>query len=206
MKYFCTGRVQPERTAVYFDQMTVESVDGVEAVVSCDASQIAVVLDVPWNDVVSVRNRAKEVSEIVVGALGFSKGYGYSVEITQVTEQEGKSHVFGVMPAKTLQIGTDHIPAFHRALQLSAKHVVFRRALRDYLRAITDEIDCAFYCYRAIEAIKSAFPGEGKPQWDAMHSALGTNEDAVKNIVQAYANLVRHGNWISAKPTTSCST
>ena len=132
---------------MWFDQMAVESADGVKATVACDSSQIAVVLEVPWNDVISAHVRAKEFSEIVVGALGFSKGYGYSVEVTQITEQDGKSHVFGVMPAKTLQIDTDHLPAFHRALQLSAEQVVFRRALRDYLRAITDETDCAFYCY-----------------------------------------------------------
>ena len=192
------------RLLLTFHTVCVEFGDNLKSTVSCDSSQIIVVLDVPWDDVVRAHIRAKEVSAIVVGALGFSKGYGYSVEITQVTEQEGESRVFGVMPAKTLQIGTDHIPAYQRALQLSARDIVFRRALRDYLRAITDETDCAFYCYRAIEAIKSTFPGkDDKQQWNAMHAALKTDEDTIKNTVQEYAQPVRHGNWIKERPTTS---
>ncbi len=56
------------------------------------------------NDVPSVdgwttaRNMAESVANIVVGALGFSLWSGYSVELLQVTEQDGTPHVFGVRP------------------------------------------------------------------------------------------------------------
>ena len=87
----------------------------------------------------------------------------------------------------------------NQAAKLSAENVLFRRAIRDYLQAITDVQDGAFYCYRSIEAIKSAFEGKTtSDQWQAMHSALGTDQNTIKIKVQQYADPVRHGNWLEA--------
>ena len=46
MRYVCTGFVHPERANVLFERCELKSKDW-NAVVSCDASQITVVLDVP---------------------------------------------------------------------------------------------------------------------------------------------------------------
>ena len=35
-----------------------------------------------------------------------------------------------------------------------------------------------------------------------MHSTLGTDRTVITNTVKQYADTVRHGNWIRAKPTT----
>jgi hypothetical protein len=135
-----------------------------------------------------------------------SLGSGYSVEILQVTEPDGTPHVFGVRPmvdtpGETLGF-TSHLPVFNRAFRLSGRDVFFRLAVRDYLRAITVVADCASYCYRAIEGIKSAFVFKtGIDRWDDMHSALGTNRTAITSIIKDYADPVRHGNWVNAKPT-----
>jgi hypothetical protein len=62
--------------------------------------------------------------------------------------------------------------------------------------------DCATYSYRAIEGIKSAFVSKtGIDRWDDMHSTLGTDRTAITNTVKLYADAVRHGNWVNAKPT-----
>ena len=207
MKYLCTGRVLPERVNVKFAQIKVGEGD-ISAVVSCDASQLTVVLDIPWDDLVTAHSMAKDVAEIVVGALGFSLGLGYSVEIIQVTRQDA-AYVFGVKPespkpGQTLQIASDHIPSFNQAFHLSASDVFFRLALRDYLRAMTDAKDCAFYCYRAIEAVKSAFEFKTRNDgWNSMHSALGTNKATIENTVKDYADPLRHGNWAKGKLTTT---
>ena len=75
-------------------------------------------------------------------------------------------------------------------------------ALRDFLRAIIDEKDCATYCYRSIEGIKSAFVSKtGNDRWEDMHTALGTERDEITSTVKNYADPVRHGNWVNAKPT-----
>ena len=41
---------------------------------------------------------AEQVAHAVVGALGFSLGLGYSVELIRVMEEDGTSHIFGVSP------------------------------------------------------------------------------------------------------------
>ena len=178
-------------------------------VVSCVVSQVTVVLDdVPSVDGwTTARIMAESVANIVVGALGFSLGSGYSVEILQVTEQDGTPHVFGVRPVgeKPGQtLGMDpYIPAFNRATLLSVEDAFFRFALRDYLRAITEINDCATYCYRAIEGIKSAFEFKtGTDGWDEMHSTLGTEHTVIKNTVKQYADAVRHADWKKMKLTT----
>ena len=94
------AHVHPERADVSFSRVELNLAGGGTAVASCDASQVTVVLD----DVSSVdgwiaaRIVATDVANIVVGALGFSLGSGYSVEILQVTEEDGTPHVFGVRP------------------------------------------------------------------------------------------------------------
>jgi hypothetical protein len=209
MKYVVTGRVHPERADISFSRVEMGFESGGTAVASCDASQITIILNVPSIDGwISAKIMADDVANIFIGSLGFSLGSGYAVELIQVTEEDGTPHVFGVRPegetpGQTLGINP-HIPAFNRALRLSGRDVFFRLALRDYLRAITDVTNCATYCYRAIEGIKSAFVFKtGLDRWDDMHATLDTERDAITTTVKQYADVVRHGNWVNAKPTNN---
>ncbi len=181
--------------------------DGATVLAYCDSSQITVVLDVPqidgWRRAYIM---AEDVANILIGSLGFALGCGYSVEIVQVSEEDGTPHVFGVRPGGD---PPDQILAFEpwdsmyqRARRLSGENIFFRLAIQDYLRAMTDHTDCATYCYRSIEGIKSAFVySTGKDRWDDMHAALGTDRATITANVKDYADPVRHGNWLSAKPT-----
>jgi hypothetical protein len=207
MNYICTGRVHPERADISFGRIEIKFGNDHKAIASCDASQVTVVLDSTAVDGwIAAHIVAADIAGIVVGALGFSLGSGYSVEILQVTEPDGTPHVFGVRPTgetpgETLGFAP-HLPVFNRALRLSGRDVFFRLAVRDYLRAITVVADCAAYCYRAIEGIKSAFVFKtGIDSWDDMHTALGTDRTAITSIVKDYADPIRHGNWVNAKPT-----
>lgn len=203
MNYFCTGRVLPERAAVSFSPIEFSLEDGARAVVSCDASQISVAIEHPTLDGwIAAQMFAVEVASLFVSALGFALGSGYSVEMTQVTEADGTSHVFGVRPTGEpprvdLAVQPDQ-EIFNAALRLSGKDVFFRLAVRDYLRAMTDIRDCATYCYRAIEGIRCAFVSEtGVNSWDDMHAALGTTREEIIAKVKSYADPVRHGNWVN---------
>lgn len=128
--------------------------------------------------------------------------------MVQVTEADGTAHVFGVRPGgeaprDTLSVDPQQ-KSFNRAFRLSGRDVFFRLAIRDYLRAMTEVADCATYCYRAIESIKAAFVHKtGKDGWDDMHAKLGTTKDEITSRVKAFADPVRHGNWVNLKPTDS---
>lgn len=208
MKYVITGRVHPERADIFFGRVEMGIGENGRAVVSCDASQVTVALNVPEVDGwISAMIRAEDIASIVVGALGFSLGSGYWIELIQVTEEDGAPHVFGVRPENPEREGetlayVSHIDVFNRAIRLAARDIYFRLAVRDYLHAINDVADCATYCYRAVESIKSAFVlGTGIDRWDEMHAALGTDEKSIKSTIKQYADPVRHGNWTNAKPT-----
>ena len=207
MKYIVTGRVHPERADISFSKIIWEVSDDGSVAAECDASQITLKLKLAsidgWN---TAFVRAEQFANIIVGALGFSLGSGYSVELIQVTEEDGTPHVFGVRPVgptpdQTLGFAP-HLPILNRVLHLSNKDVFFRLALQDYLRAYTAIIDCATYCYRAIEGIKSSFVFKtGNNSWDEMHSALGTDKQTIEETIKIFADPVRHGNWVNAKDT-----
>ncbi|EAQ66890.1 hypothetical protein MED121_13220 [Marinomonas sp. MED121] len=203
MKYFATGIVHPERAAVSFSKVGMKIEGGGEVVVQCDASQLTVSLDVPSLDGwIAAHITAEDIANIIVGALGFSLGCGYTVEIVQITEEDGTPHVFGVRPrgeSPNEHLGFDpHIPTFNAAYRLAGRDVFFRLSVRDYLNAMTDTKDCATYCFRAIEGIKSSFNS-----WEDMHKALGTDRSEITELVKNYADPVRHGNWVSAPITNS---
>ena len=206
-KYFVTGRVQPERANISFGPVTMTLDGGGTVVASCDASQITVLLDIPTLDGwITAKLAADDFANVVIGALGFSLGSGYWVELIQVTEEDGTPHVFGVRPggdAPGETLGFEpHIEVFNRALRLSGRDVFFRLAVRDFLYGVTDETDCATYCYRAVEGIKAAFVlRSGIDRWDEMHAALRTDRETITTTIKDYADPVRHGNWINAKRT-----
>lgn len=203
MRYVAIGRALPERANIGFGEFTLGDSEKGRITAQCDASQLTILLDRPEiDDLTTAHLAAEHFAQIVVCSLGFSLGSGYSVEIIQVTEEDGTPHVFGV---RHEELKFDpHIPVFNRALNLSFQDLFFRLALRDYTRAITDALDCATHCYRAIEAIKSAFVFKtGKNRWDDMHAALGTNRAIIESTVKKFADPVRHGNWVATKETDS---
>jgi hypothetical protein len=206
-RYIATGRVHPERADINISQIAWEIPDEGRVIISCDSSQLTVITELSYIDGwISAYIAAEHFAYIIIGALGFSLGSGYSVELIQVTEEDGTPHVFGVRPTGDHEDDTlgfsPHGPIMNRAFRLANENIFFRLALRDYLRAIIDHIDCPTYCYRAIESIKSAFAFKsGKDDWVIMHDALGTDKNMIEKDVKFYADSVRHGNWINTPVT-----
>jgi hypothetical protein len=203
MRYYATGRVLPERASVGFSRIQF-AIDSGTVAIACDASQIAVTLDSlssvdGW---ITARVQAELYARVIVSNLGFHKGCGYSVEIVQVTEENGVAHVFGVgVVGLAFAEGSR---AFHRAFELSNRDLYFRLAVQDYVRALTEISDCATYCYRAIESIRSSFgPGDGSKPWADMHAALGTSRGLIDAVIKDFATPIRHGDWTEERPTNS---
>jgi hypothetical protein len=203
MRYIVTGRAHPERANISFELVNV-SISATEFIsAKCESSQLSVVVNVDAVDgTTSAFVTAEHFAQTVVSSLGFALGCGYSVEMIQVIDQEGKALVFGVAPGN-LQF--DHPDLlFNRALRLALEDLFFRLAVRDFMTAITESVDCATYCYRAIESIKSAFAFRtGQDRWDDMHAALQTDRKTIEDRVKDFADPIRHGNWAAIKPTSA---
>ena len=149
MKYIVTGRVQPERADIFFSRVEMGVGTRGKAVLSCDSSQVTVVIESPDVDGwMSAMIQAEELASVVVSALGFSLGSGYSVNLIQVTEEDGTPHVLGVRPSNPEKQGeslgfAEQTEILNRALKLAARDVFFKMAVRDYLQSMTDVGDCA---------------------------------------------------------------
>ncbi|MCL1066022.1 hypothetical protein L2735_04275 [Shewanella olleyana] len=204
MKYFISGKVLPERAAVQFPEIAMDMEENGYMRITCDAGQLNAIFDTPHNDIVGAKLTVEHNAQMIVSALGFSLNCGYSVEIINVfsSDEEDKALVFGVKADTKNEFEQPKV--FNDALLFSSNNVYFRMALRDYMRAITDNMDCAFYCYRALEAItKSYNAGQGAQGWLDLHKDLGTNRYDVDSKVTNFASPVRHGRWAEAKSTTS---
>lgn len=200
MQYIASGRIHPERAAAYFEEIKLKFEGLGYLRIKCDAGQLSAIFDWDGDDVVGAKLTIEHHAQAIASALGFSLNCGYTVEIIsvhQVGSQEGP-FTFGVKGPN--EIPENQLELFNEALHFSTKNVYFRLALRDYMRALVDQHDCAFYCYRAIEAVSQSFIADSsKEGWRNMHLALGTNKDEIIRKVKVYADPVRHGNWVSAK-------
>lgn len=202
------GRVHPERANVCLPRTEFTGSDGAKSHFICDASQFTVVLDdSDVHDPHSAKIRGEQIALMIVSALGLSNGSGYSVEVVNVVDGNGNSYVFGVRPySSELEEDLRMEPmgeVYNDAVNLSSHNIFFRLAVSDYGRALKDEGDCATYCYRAIDSIKSSFSDNDKKGWKLMHEALNTNKDDIYRLIKFYADPARHGNWVKVPDTDS---
>lgn len=135
MRYVATGRVHPERADVtMLPPIVWTGSDGFKITLSCESSQLTVVLDDPPVDgFVAAFLEAKQWARAAVSALSFALGTGYTVELIQLVEESGAVRVFGVRTEELMF--APHEPIFSASIRLSAQDVFFRMALVDYARA-----------------------------------------------------------------------
>jgi len=199
MKYIINGRALPERCNISFDTVTY-NLDEEVVSVTCFNSQIVASLETSVVSVSYAKNRISIVSKMIVGCMGFALGRHYSLDLcTVVIENDAgvilNSYVYEGVGEGQVQSNPDDI--FTKARLLAEKDQNFRIALNDYMSAIEDGSNCAFYCYRAIEAIKQTFAGKSdKQKWQGMHESLGTCREYITKNIKQHADIERHGNWM----------
>jgi hypothetical protein len=204
MKYVIVGRVHPERGDVHFLPSSWKTLGGGLVLVQCDSSQITVSLtDVETVDgYIAAFLLGRTIARTFVASLGFALGTGYTVEMLQVIDESGNAVVFGTRPSGLGFEPSD--PVFVAARSLAGVDPYFRLALHDYMEAFSSDVECAFFCYRAIEAIQASYPAnDDSTRWSAMHAALGTNRSEIDSTIKQFADPVRHGNWVAVKDSTA---
>lgn len=170
MRYIATGRVHPERSGIGFLPIEWRIPGQGAVVVHCEHSQVTIIMNLESIDGwATAFQQAKHFGSLVVSALGFAVGEACRLELVQVSEESGFPHLFGAAPVGRPSNGTLAVATpdaiFNRMIQRGNQDHEFRVALRDYLLAIDDAVDCAWYCHRAIQTVLTAtavLPLEGR--------------------------------------------
>lgn len=198
MRFHIIGRILPERASVEFPPVVWTGPDGVSVSVQCICSQINVYFDWPSPpDLFTIFNSAEHVAEGVVAAFGFTLGTGYSIEMLQLLDSSGQTHVFGVRPGGLEFKNVEQV--FQKTQGLARDDVFFRFALRDYMNAIRSPADCSAYCYRAIESLKIAIEtksGRVESGWFQLREVTGQTKEEFDAVIKKFAHPIRHGNWL----------
>ena len=157
-----------------------------------------------WN-IFDLRNAVKQTVNDIVSIIGFLKGYAYSIEITQVVNDDrGIDYVFGI-DIPCIEERNKNIKLKEKILGIlektSGEHGIFiHRSLNDLIMAMQHPQDTGFYCFRAIESLRHycrvRFNIETElDQWKKVNSISGYDKDHIE-IVRQFALPTRHGDIV----------
>jgi|SRR5471030_91925 len=204
-KYLITGIILPERAQVSFGHpVKVMFAQGlVDMTVSVINNQVAVWIDSPWPwDIHDLRNAVASHLMHQLAVLGFLVGHAYDLELTRIVASDGSvDYVYGIDIPCLAEKRRDKFSheIYNRLLDKTTgpNGVHLNRCFTDLILAMKHPVDTAFYCYRAVEALRNhcgAVNGiVGKdPQWEKFRTVTGVMRDQIDPI-KKQADGVRHG-------------
>jgi hypothetical protein len=207
--YYFQAKVLPERAIISFEFSTVFShyMSGkrAKAKVSAVLNQVAIWVEAEdeW-DIFDLRNCVAYMLNMHFAARSFVTGCAYDFEITRVINRErGIDYVFGInvlaVPASIED--SDLEGSIRKLLQkaVGAEGLFLNRCLADFLSALKDVNDAAFYCYRAVESLRhhcaaiNGMSNENKAkQWEKFRESAQCEESVLLSLKVA-ADPIRHG-------------
>lgn len=207
--YYFQGKVLPERAIISFKFSTsfVHYMSGerAKANVSVVLNQVAVWVEAEneW-DIFDLRNCVAYMLNMHFAARSFVTGCSYDFEITRVINREREiDYVFGinVLMVPTLDEDNDLEGAIRKLLQkaIGPEGLFLNRCFADFLSALKDVNDAAFYCYRAVESLRhhcaalNGLSSESKgKQWEKLRESARCEESVLLSLKDA-ADPIRHG-------------
>lgn len=211
-KYTFFGKVLPERADIHVGpfqgELKAQAFEG-EFCVWVSYSQVTATFS--SNKLVDDTNTLKNVMEHIVRSgvdtLGFAVGCGYDVEITSLSDVEGKPPVvYGVFASAIQNRYSDVAATVTHIFELfqDPRGAYLQRCLADLRQAIRVVSDSGFHCYRAIESLRQFFRIERNVQddaqsWEAFRNEVNVNRTDI-DFVKGFADPRRHGG---TQPITS---
>lgn len=213
--YVLTGRVIPERAVLSVSEIPMlvsggsdvpEGELGVEIILNQIFAKYLSQNEV--TNIFTLRNIVEDAVRSIVDVAGYIHGYAYDVEIVQLTQPNtAMKQVFGidvpVLAGVCEQAGINIHDVIGLLAQPSSYFV--RHALADLRESVKSAKDTAFFCYRAVESLKNAFlvkyqaSGDENTKWELFRTQYQIERDDIMSI-KAFADPVRHGNYVDAKP------
>lgn len=215
--HILTGRVLPERATIDIGQLRFQIVE------TSDVSQGDLSVEIVHSqifakfttagavaNIFTLRNIVEDAVRALLDIVGYVHGYGYDADIVQYIppEEAGtSSYVFGInIPAiadSCTQAGVS-VDAVLAAVAKQNGYYV-RQALADVREAIKNPNNTAFFCYRAIEALKNGY-GHNRGEsvnsdaaWERFRNHYALSKDTIMQI-KSFADPIRHGNYAETPP------
>ena len=163
-QYLFQGVVLPERAQLSLNvsfrfKHLISSVDAT-ASISIVLNQVSVWIDtdVEWN-VYDLRNVVRTMLQNELAVIGYLKGYAYDIDVRRVLNRvRCIDHVFGIeildIEKRKTGIDLDAAISAIRVKTAGDEGVFLHRCFNDLVSAMKNADDTAFYCYRALEALR----------------------------------------------------
>jgi hypothetical protein len=205
------GKIHPERAQISvfsqlgFEHLTTAASGRADVSIILNQLMVTIYSDTIW-DIYTLRNIVLNIVNSDLTAIGYLKGYAYDVEVTRALNAlRGLDEVFGIdvpciaLPRKDVALDTE-LDALR--LTLGSRHGMYiNRCFADLTFALRHADDTAFYCYRAIEALRRHCAASNgiednnrAVQWRKFREVANVDEGEVRNISEA-AKDVRHAGF-----------
>lgn len=214
--YIFTGRVIPERALLDISEVPLkvlasEDVPEGDLFIEVIKSQISIrfMASGEVGNVFTLRNIIEDAARMLLDTAGYFAGYGYDMEIVQMLRSDSaEKYVFGIdVPALAgiCEKAGLTVNDIFAALSKSDGYYL-RHALADVREAIKSPKDTGFFCYRAIESLKNCCVARDRvtgedAAWELFRNSLSISKQEIMEI-KSFADPVRHGNYLQAKPMT----
>jgi hypothetical protein len=205
-RYFITARVQPERFGAGLGNSSI-SVDlprrfeggNVALNILVRYSQVCVFVhstkalrDLPT----FVRDLA-DTSRGITDTIAFQQVTPYDIEIVSLFDF---SYAIVHMAVLDFAPAKEHPVSREALIQEALVHPELLLALGDFRRALEGSADTGVFCYRAVEAITTAFAdGDRKTAWANMRAALRIHREWLQPLVDE-STPRRHGAIVGVTP------
>jgi hypothetical protein len=199
-KYMITGVVLPERNHVTIDPDLFFKIDRPDLGFHCEihihiqASQITAMVRSkdPIKRASDLRNLVQDAIQIELDIEGYRKGMAFTAQVNTMVDFETDEVVLMGGAIKELSESASERPEFVDVLDLFKSRDKYQEQLRvtlaSFRLAIRNPGDAAFFCYRAIEALKQAFG-----TWAAFNAALNIDRSWSDDFRKKHADKQRHG-------------
>jgi hypothetical protein len=209
--YLLQGVIHPRRAqiaqhsfALKFQHVSTGNRASLRARILMNELSIRVESTDDW-DIFDLKNVARYITQTDLAIIAYLTGCAYTVEIVRITCQEKKLDVvYGIdIPSITNRSrDLDFETALTNLRQLCVAEggVYFQRCMNDLLLAMQHPEDTAFFCYRAIEALKnhSVSTWHGQPkntssQWQFFRDIVKCEKEDL-DFIKREADPLRHAN------------
>lgn len=213
VQYTFFGKVYPERCIVSVDEIRARiGAQGTEIqgdlryYISLSQVTAVFICEERVSNIFTLKNDVEDAIRMALDALGYTLACGYDLEITQMIDSLGNAPiVFGVNMPAVERTALDAGVSFDMIMSLFTEQrgSYLRRCFADLREAIRVPKDTGFFCYRAIETLKSFFHREAgvaddRTAWELLRSELNVNRPDIEAIKQ-FADPVRHGGIVAIR-------